>query len=405
MLTPPLPLQPGQFCAFMRPTSSAAGAINPPSANGAAAASLTQMVIQQFSSGVFANPGWSALVENFKLELPLGAKILFCLPVIGNLTSECIFTVPNASVGYSGNQIAITQFGFAGQTFEYANPANNGQVTIFNPQPTAFPTWDPNFQIGIQCFQTNGSSGSDTMIAVDMAIAVYYVMEDGGPGVLTNLPTLTLVTSGPATPDNCLYDDRQKRKLGSIQIDWSLFPVLGDAAALGDCNDFSYPEFTYSKAAAAALGAAWQYSGYQICEIDLATAFGGVGLDEVRSVMVQNRAAWGFLDDGTELLGVSDYGGFSAGVPLVGPSFLTALTTQQTVNLTPTFAEESATYLAQSQCFPFFAIGNALKVRFLNLVFNWSDNATPPGPLPLGKLQCVFANFDMSPYNDGGQVL
>lgn len=405
-VTPPIPIPPGQRIVWLFPTQVEPGPINPGATDGSAVGSLTFGEVQQFFSSPLINPGWSVIWSGFELNLPVGATVEHIYPVIQSLDPECAVADPQASYGTSTvGYLALNQEGFGGAGMELHNNAGPQQCNIFNPAGGGIAgAFDPSMQIGIQLLTTAPAGAiSDSITALRPCVAVYY---SGGSatGDLMAVPTLTLISSGPSVGDDCLDNSTNQRKIGSVVIDWTTVPVLGNGTVDGS-EDFSFPEYTYLGAAATAAGAL--VYGYQSVELDLKTAFNGQGLDEVRAVFMQNRAAWGTLDDGGALIGPSDAGGIVGATTNLGPTFLTSELNQMTVNICDSLSQNSwfsnKLPLAQAKCFPFFAIGPSLKVRFLNLLTSW--DATVGAPVVQGKVQALFFNYDVASFIDSSQIL
>lgn len=397
--TPVIPIPPGQRIAYSFPTQAAAGPIQVGGGNGGASATLIGGSVAQSSSSPLGNPGFSAIWFGFKNPCPPGAVITHIFPLFQNLEVACPDVVPFGQYGSTAvGSLGISVLGLGGSNFDFANPSN-GQATIPGPGSGIGTTWDNNFQIGIQVLQTNSSGPyGDFVTALRPCFQVYY--SGGGEGNMTSVPTGSLISSGPSVPDNCVNESRSERKIGTLIIDWTQVPILGGMAASGSEN-FSYPEFTYVGDDAASTG--FSIPGYQVVELDLATAWGGLGLDEVRSVIATHRPTWSVNDDGGELFGPSDV---SAQNIIAASVLLTATKTQQTVRLGGPAALNVAgggnISAAQDQAFPFFVVGKPLTIRILNLVLNW--DAILGAPFAIGKTQLQFCNFDVRPYDSGTSI-
>lgn len=398
MVTPPIPIPPGQRVAYAFPTQVAAGPIGSPPNNGGAVGTLIGGTATQTSSSPLGNPGFSVVWSAFKLTLPAGAVITHIFPVFQNLQVACPDVVPFGQYGSTtAGALGVNVEGLGGANFDFANPSN-GQATIPGPGTGIGTAWDAAFQIGIQVLQTNSSGPyADFITATRPCFAVYYSGGEGG-GSMTSVPTGSLISSGPSVPDNCVNDSTNERKIGTLIIDWTQVPILGGMAASGSEN-FSYPEFTYDGDDAASTGAS--LPGYQVVELDLATAWGGLGLNEVRAVIATHRPSWSVNDDSGDLFGPSDFAGANLASAPASPILLTATKTQQTVRLAvdAVYGTGELTATGQDQSFPFFVIGRPLTIRLLNLNLLW--DATLGAPVAFGKTQLQFCNFDVQPFNSG----
>lgn len=398
--TPPVTIPAGQRVAYAFPTQVVAGAINGAGGNGGAVGTLVGGSATQTSSSPLGNPGFSVVWENFKLTLPPGAVIKAIYPFFQNLEVACPDVVPFGQFGSSTvGALSINVDGLGGSNFNFANPSN-GQATT--PGPSSVGTvWDPLFEIGIQVLQTNSSGPYvDTITATRPCFAVYY--SGGGQGSMTSVPTGSLISSGPSVPDDCLLESRNERKIGTLIIDWTKIPILGGQNATGSDN-FSFPEFTYDGDDSASTGLA--LPGYQVVELDLATAWGGLGLDEVRAVISSHRPSWSVQDDSGELFGPSDFTQPTIPIQPSAPILLTSLRTQQTVRLGGSAALETgnSSASAQDQSFPFFVIGKPLSVRLINLNLLWDPILGAPAAY--GKTQLQFCNFDVEPFDSGPMTI
>jgi hypothetical protein len=192
--------------------------------------------------------------------------------------------------------------------------------------------------------------------------------------------TLTLISSGPSTPDNCLVDGTNTRKMATMVVDFVAMPVQTTAD-----GSFTFPELTYIPGVSQET-----WVGYQLLEFDLASFINGIGLDEVRSVMVFSRTSYSAtgMAPGTA---PSDAVGSQAFV--ISP-ILTQIKSLQSVPIgaiTTLGVEDPPATNFQS--FPFFGSGNSIPCRLLVPV-DTTDAAS--NPIGQGKYQFVFCNWDVS---------
>jgi hypothetical protein len=411
MPNPPIPVPPGVSIAWVPPTTAVAGP-QFASGNGGATANLNGGAVDKTSNLVLDNPCWSAIWGGFDLTgyVPPGATILNIFPVIESIDISCSQCVPFVQYGTTGNQLNVVDEGLGGASFATANPSSGVQVTLPNPAGGGITSgWDTQFQIGIQVEGTNSATGFlDLISAANPVFAVYYT---GGLGVGAQVPVFSLISSGPSVPDDCLYESKNGRKIGTLVVDWTELPILGNGDDTNGSQSFSFPEFTYDQTTAiATTGGGPGLVGYQVLEADLRTAWGGLGLDEVRSVIILSRPLWQQIDlNGSGILGnacdvITNQS--EIGVHGVAKTILSAVQTQQSI-----LCGALASWLGQepqdqftvrsSMVSPFYLIGPSLKIRILNLLDQWDPVLNVP--IPCGKYTFLFCNFDAPPLPEASE--
>jgi hypothetical protein len=202
------------------------------------------------------------------------------------------------------------------------------------------------------------------------------------PGVV-----LTGLTSGPEVP-NAQLEGRCGRKMATIILDLVAMPVLTT-----DDGFFTFPELTYNATSTIS------YLGYQLFEFDLASVVDGIGLTEVRSVMVFSRPTFSAAGSPP---GTAPSDGVVGSYNTVAP-LLTNVRSFQTVSFGTTYASyfEEDPGTNSFQVFPFFGTGASIPCRILCGVNNTDSTGSPIGK---GKYQLIFCNWDVSPCDFAGVI-
>jgi hypothetical protein len=198
-----------------------------------------------------------------------------------------------------------------------------------------------------------------------------------------------MITGGPRLADRFLYDLEGHKRIASLVIDWSdqdTNPVLGFTNSTTPTS-FDYPEFSYNSASSVQP----IIIGYQVVEIDLATFVGGLGLTECRSISYYARPTFGFNAAGG---GPTDFNpGQGNGV---GTLILTNTISLQTIGIGGTAVnDQEFAGATEDSCIPFQANGSSMPIRLINTVMQAADSGAP---LPLGKVQIQFMNYQLPCY-------